>query len=620
MAAGLKRTLDFSTLILLAINGIIGTGIFFVPAIAAGIAGPASYLSWIGVAILAIFIAWHFAELAGMYDRSGGVFEYSKAAFGEFPGFVVGWISWVVSNITIAMLVLGAIDYISQIVPVPAYSRLIVALAYIFFVNFISYRGLNIGIKILLSFAIVTIISLWIIISFGVYYIDITNLTPFFVTPKFAILFAMVFIMETFFGWETVTFLSEETKDAKKIIPKALMLGTVLVVLLALSVVIVSLGTLHWKVLAASIAPLATVAESFGGPKFSLMIALLTTVNILGTAAAWIITTPRLVFALGREKLLPPLLSKVHPKYGTPYYAILFQTILSSFIILSGSYKFLLHVLLPLAIFMYSVVILSVAKLRFSQPKIKRAIKVPFGKLLPFALVAIMLYLASLIEADIILAGVLFTLLGIPLYIFMGLAYQPKVMKYFFGITTRLSAVTYPLYVSKKTFNNLTDYIKGSKTIFNFGCDVGKLARHLALQFPKSQVIASEISEHELEHAKKISDKEHIRNIKFILESAERRHNFHKNIKKVDAVVSIDLLGYLINPVKVLKSLKTRMKPGAKFYFVEFDKIFRILSAKDWLQEDKKIRDTFKKAGFQVKVEREKRLLWEFIHVKGKKK
>ena len=119
-APELKKSISFSVLILLAINAIIGTGIFFVPGIAAAIAGPASIISWIAVAVIAMLIAACFAELVGMFPKAGGVYEYTKQAFGEFGGFLVGWTSWLVANVTIAMLAIGCLAYLSAFFPILA--------------------------------------------------------------------------------------------------------------------------------------------------------------------------------------------------------------------------------------------------------------------------------------------------------------------------------------------------------------------------------------------------------------------------------------------------------------------------------------------------------------------
>ncbi|MDP6845838.1 MAG: amino acid permease, partial [Candidatus Nanoarchaeia archaeon] len=142
----LKKSISFSVLILLAINAIIGTGIFFVPGIAAAIAGPASIVSWVAVAIIAMFVAACFAELVGMFPKAGGVYEYTKQAFGEFGGFMVGWIAWIVANVTIAMLSIGCLEYLAVFIDMSHITKTIIALFIVALVNFVSFRGIDLSV------------------------------------------------------------------------------------------------------------------------------------------------------------------------------------------------------------------------------------------------------------------------------------------------------------------------------------------------------------------------------------------------------------------------------------------------------------------------------------------
>ena len=155
----LKKSISFSVLVLLAINAIIGTGIFFVPGIAARIAGPASIISWILVSVLALLVAACFAELVSMFPKAGGVYEYTKQAFGEFGGFMVGWISWLVANVTIAMLSIGCLEYLAVFIDMSHVTKTLLALLIVLFVNFVSFRGIDLSVKVLLFFSIITIMS-----------------------------------------------------------------------------------------------------------------------------------------------------------------------------------------------------------------------------------------------------------------------------------------------------------------------------------------------------------------------------------------------------------------------------------------------------------------------------
>jgi amino acid transporter len=89
-----------------------GTGIFFLPALGAEIAGAASIISWAIMSAFAIYVAMCFAELCSMFPSAGGVYEFCKQAYGRIPSFVIGWLTLIAGNITIAMLIIGAISYL----------------------------------------------------------------------------------------------------------------------------------------------------------------------------------------------------------------------------------------------------------------------------------------------------------------------------------------------------------------------------------------------------------------------------------------------------------------------------------------------------------------------------
>jgi amino acid transporter len=618
----LKATIPFPILLLLGINAIIGTGIFFVPGIAAKLAGPASLISWFGVAIIALIIAACFAELSGMFPKSGGVYEYTKQGFGEFVGFIVGWTGWIVANITIAMLTIGSLDYLGVILDISPMYRLIIAILFILGMNYISYRGVDMSVKVLLIFAIFTIISLWTLLSWGVYYVSFENLMPIDIFPKISVVIAMVYIMETFFGWETVAYMAEETKNPTKVIPKVMIWGTVGVILLAIGVVTVVLGAVDWKILADSSSPLVEAAKLFMGQTGAKAIAILVFLNIIGGAAAWIVVTPRLVFALGRDKLLPDILSKIHPKYQTPYYAIMVQAALTIIILLSQSYKLLLEMVLPLAIFMYAMTVTTVTVLRFSKPNTPRTFKVPFGKVLPVITALAIVFLASGIEFHTIIVGVMFVLIGIPLYFMEAMLYRPQAAMKMLSISTGLSTSTDKLWLKPKLRQRIIKHlgnIRGHK-IIHFGTDASSFPAELAeIVGSKGKVMVMHMSKSHLKAIKKVADKKQLKNLEYFLENADARHRIHKNINDAGAVVAIGALESLKNPLPVLQELNKRMKKFGRVYFVDYDNVFRIMPEQEWMKDHNQMRAIFKQAGFHVRIEEEKGFLWDTLHIYGYK-
>ena len=620
-ATKLKATIPFGILLMLGINAIIGTGIFFVPSIAAGIAGPNSLISWILVAIIALVIAACFAELSAMYPKCGGVYEYTKAGFGQFAGFLVGWTSWIVANVTIAMLAIGAWDYLGIFMQFTILHKILLAIAFVVLMNYVSFRGIDVSVKVLLVFAICTILSLWTLFTWGIYYVSYENLMPLTIFPKVSILIAMLYILETFFGWETVTYMSEETKDPQKTIPKVMMWATLAVTLLAVGVVTVVLGAVPWERIAASTAPLVDAAVLFMGEAGAKGIAILVFLNIIGGAAAWIVVTPRLVYALARDNLLPAFLSKIHQKRQTPYMAILMQTIITIVILLSGSYKTLLEMLLPLAIFMYAMVIVSVSILRFTQPTIERGFKVPFGKFLPIIIALILLFLAGGIEWHTIMFGLMFILLGIPLYLLQAMIYNPDVAKKMLNFSTGIGVKTSNIWLKKKTKKHIFTHLGNikNKVILHFGTDASVFAVELSKYVePRGKLHVTHIAKGHLKAIKKLADKQGLKNIEYTLENAEERHKMHHHLRNLDGAVAAGVLGYLKEPDKVLAELNRRLKPGAKIYFIDYDKVL-FLPEQKWMESPDTIKQTLRKAGFDVKVAKERGLLWRVLHIYGKK-
>ena len=109
---GLEKTLGYKAILLITINSIMGTGIFFLPAVGAKYAGPSSLIAWALMAVIAIYTSMCFAELTSMFPKSGGIYEFAKQAYGRTISFFIGWTTLIAGYITIAMLVIGAIQYI----------------------------------------------------------------------------------------------------------------------------------------------------------------------------------------------------------------------------------------------------------------------------------------------------------------------------------------------------------------------------------------------------------------------------------------------------------------------------------------------------------------------------
>jgi len=642
----LQKKLTFGLLVLLGVNAIIGSGIFFAPGFGAKYAGPASLISWVLAAGLSILIGLCFAELSGMFPKAGGVYEYAKKSFGSFIGFTVGWSSWIVSNLAIAMLTIAGIQFLSLLIPMDTITQLIVALLFVLGFNYISYKGIGISGKILLGFSAITIVVIIMVIIGALPSVNLNNLQPFYIFGQSSIFVALFLIMETFFGWEAISFLSEETKNARKVLPKVMILSTILVAVFVLITVFVSFTAVPWyklsysnvnslddyytKIGSGALEPqsmplIIATTGFFSGPVLTIMI-ILAFLNIIGSAAAWIIATPRLIFAMARDNNLPVSLSTVHSKYKTPHYAIALQTVITILVLLSGSYELLLKVGLPLAIIMYSIVVLAIPRLRFEMPKLPRTFRIPYPRLLTgvaVAMMIIMLIFGSDIK-NIILGFTLF-LLGVPLYFIGSLGYRKELIKRFSDVSAYLTSLTYKFLVEEQIMDHVLNYLDDItiNRVLDVGCGIGRFTNKIAKHCipPSGKVYGIDFSNTALTIGKKYAEAHDVKNVEFIeadLYNLSKNKEVDRKLRNLDAVVGIGVLQYLTKIGSVLKGLNKRMRQDGKIYFVDYD-FFSHIFDKPWIEHDQQIRKIFREAGFDIKIWRQKRLLWTYVHIYGNK-
>ncbi|TKJ40220.1 hypothetical protein CEE37_07805 [candidate division LCP-89 bacterium B3_LCP] len=622
----LKRGLGFWTILALAIANIMGTGIFFGASIGASYSGNASILSWVILAVIAIYISMFFGELVSMFPSAGGVYEYGKQAYTRFTSFMMGWTAWIVGNLTVALLVVAAVDYL-----IPDPSRVLlkvgISITFILILNLIAYFGIEASGFIVVLFAALSISVLLSIIFPGIFHMHISNLTPFFSYGYLPVFVTIFFIAESFFGWESATYLAEETKNPEKTIPMALVLGTIVTAVLGISIVTVSLGIIPWKVLIGLNAPLSAVFGKMFGTAGMKMINFGVFFALIGSAAGGIIAMPRLILALARDKLFIAQLSDVHPKFHTPHKAIIFQAIVSLIVfgMAFGKYKTLLGLLLPLGIIMYIFTIFAVTVLRFKKPYIKRVFKAPFGKF--GSIITILLMIALLAawifsEPDalhILSLGVSFIFLGVPIYLLLVFYYDPDAIVKVNNALAYLTLLTEKLILPKRVRNEILKLLGDikNKTVLEFGCSVGTLTIDLAeIVKPKGKVYATDLSENDLVITKKrLIRKGHMHVT--VIHDKHQINRVHPDVPNVDAIVSMGMMGYLQDVKKVLKEMRDLLPYGGKIVFVDYVDFFKFIPNVAWLSDDKKIAKIFRECGFSVYVSRKKGLFWNYIYVYG---
>ena len=624
--AELKRVLGFWTILSLAIASIMGTGLFFGAGIGSSYSGNASILAWIILSFISIYISMYFAELVSMYPKAGGIYEFSKHVYGRFFSFLMGWTAWLLGNLTTSLLVVAAIDYL---IPDSSHFWLKVGIIILLIVslNLVAYFGIEASAFLFIIFAITTLAVLSSLIFPGLVQINASNYSPFFAFGIPSIFVTIFFIAESFFGWESATYLSEETQEPEKVIPKAIVIGTIIVGILGTLMAIVALGIIPWKILATSSAPLSNVAESIFGSIGTKIVNIGIFVVLVGSAAGGIVTMPRLILALARDKLFIAQLSSIHEKFKTPYKAIIFQTIVSLAIfgMTFGKYRQLLSLLSPLGFVVYFFVILSVPILRKKEPSIKREFKVPFAMI---GSVIVMAFLAGIVASwgfsdssaiNTLKLGLSLIFAGIPIYLMLEIYYNPdtiiKINDYLAYLTLLSEWVILPKSIRKEILALLGD-VKGKK-VLEFGCSVGTLTLHLAEAIkPNGRVYATDLSRRDLLITKRRLMKRGHKHV-IVVHDEHQVNRVHPSIPHVDAIVSIGMMGYLQDVKKVLREMRDLLPYGGKIVFVDYVDFFRMIPNVAWLSNDRVIEKMFRDVGFSVFVTRKKGLFWNYVYVYG---
>jgi amino acid transporter/precorrin-6B methylase 2 len=617
----------------LAIGSIAGTTLFLGAGIGARHSGNLLLLSWVVISIIAIYIAAVFSELSSTFPKAGGAYEFAKKAYGRFFSFMVAWTAWLVGSIGIVVLIVGATG--ALLPNISDFQQFLVSVAIILLMNIVAYMGVQASSFMLIGFAAVMVAVPLIVITKGIPFVNIENFTPFVTHPLYTAMITSFFIAESYFGWESATYLAEETKNAKKTIPRALMHSTILIAILGFLLMFTVLGIIPWQQLGDSTAPLSDVAGIIFNGNIQIALSFGVFFALMGAAASGVVALPRLILALSRDKLFPGQFKEIHPRFKTPHIAILFQAVTLVFFLLLGfaNYETLLSILVPTGILMYIAVLLTLPILRSKYPDIIRTFKVPFarvgvGLVVVFLIAAIVLWAVN-VEGSLRLLqlSLYLVLIGLPLYLLVELYYDPK------AITKTSDVLSYlTLFSEYFTFTNrmrrdifvfLGDL--NGKHVLEFGCGVGTLTLDLAKRVGiHGKVYATHFSKNNLKiTSKRISrlkwsNDEPIGEVEMLLDP-ELFKRVHPEVTYVDVIASAGTLSYLHDMRKVLKEMWTVLPVGGKVCLTDYVDFFHILPNLEWLSNTEKIEQLFRSSGFAVRVVKRKGLLWNRIFIYGVK-
>jgi len=348
---GYARRLGLFSGTMLVIGGIIGAGIFLNPAIVAErVHTPFLTLaSWVLGGLIALDGAFCFGELGARKPRAGGGYVYLRDAYGALPAFLYGWaLLLVMATGAIAAVAVTFARYLAVLLALPGSTVLPVAIAAVALLSTVNYLGVKPGAVTQNVFTLLKLAALALLIGAGLLLgrsAAVAASSPAPLPPSNVVLAvgaALVPVMFATGGWQQSNFIAEEIIEPERNLPRALVIGVTVVVVVYLLANLTYLRVLGAPGLAASAAPAAAAMRAVLGPGGATAIAAGIAFSTFGFLNLVILVSPRVYQAMAADGAFFPGLARLHPRFRTPAAAIVFQGVWAILLTLSGTYAQLL--------------------------------------------------------------------------------------------------------------------------------------------------------------------------------------------------------------------------------------------------------------------------------------
>ncbi|HEY6049982.1 MAG TPA: amino acid permease, partial [Thermoanaerobaculia bacterium] len=342
----LRRELGTFDATMVVVGGIIGAGIFVNPAVVASRlpSGGLVLAAWIVGGAIALAGALVFAELAAAIPLAGGEYVYLREAYHPLVAFLFGWASLLlIQGGGIAVVAITFAEYALRLTGRGLVGPTPLAIAAIALLAGINVLGVKPGSRVLNGLVILKIAALGVLIAGGLLVppgqaAAAAAKAP---LPQAGLLgfgAALVPILFSYGGWQSANVVAEETRDPRRTLPRALVAGTLVVILVYVAVNVVYLRALGRDGLASTLTPAADAVRRLFGSGTDQFLSAAIAISAFGFLDQSFLAPTRISYAMARDGLFFPALARVHPRFGTPALAILFQAGWSAALVTAGNY------------------------------------------------------------------------------------------------------------------------------------------------------------------------------------------------------------------------------------------------------------------------------------------
>jgi len=443
----LVRGLSLTDAVMLLVGGIIGSGIFLTAApIASAVHTPWFFLGiWLVGGIITLLACFAFAEMAAMFPEAGGQYVFLREAYGEFPAFLYGWMIFTVGQSgTIAALAVGFAEYLGAILPIASAHAPVatvagwtltrgnlVAVGSIILLTLVNVLGLRRGATLInvATWAKFAAIGLFVVQGLAIghghwsnYAVSIPADQPVtlgHITSGFGV--ALIGVFWAFDGWVYITWVAGEVRNPQKVLPRALVLGVLLVGVVYLSINAIYLYALPITRVAQEETIAQAAAVGLFSPGAGRWLGGMIALSCFGAMSCAILSSARVSYAMARDGAFFHAMGRVHPRYRTPAVSLISLSAWSAVLALSGSYDQLYTYVMFMMVLSYVAAVAGLFVLRRTRPDAPRPYRCTGYPYLP----ALYLFMAGAWALNSIvtrpketLIGVAIVFLGAPFYLF----------------------------------------------------------------------------------------------------------------------------------------------------------------------------------------------------------
>ena len=396
---GLVRGIRRWDLVAIAINGIIGAGIFGLPSKVYFLIGTYSIIAFVACAVIVALIILCFAEVSSRFDDTGGPYLYAREAFNPAVAFEVGWLIWLARVTAFAANCNLLINYLGYFwtSATDTFWRASVIVFVVAVLAVINLLGIRQAAIVSNVFTIGKLVPIIIFIGAGLFFLNPQAFAPGPSPNSGDFSKSVLLLVYAFTGFEMATIPAGEVREPQKNLPRALLIALLVVAVLYILIQIVCVGTLPG--LAQSQKPLADAGAQFLGTAGGAIISAGAIISITGNLNILLLSGSRLPFAMAEQKQLPKFIGSIHRSFFTPYVAILLTAGLMLVLTLKSSFVAALTISTIARLITYGATCLALPVFRHRKEGPPAAFRLPGGTII--AVLSLLLIVWLLLHSEL---------------------------------------------------------------------------------------------------------------------------------------------------------------------------------------------------------------------------